>query len=609
MDHEAEAYTRFRLPSKGVLLLAGFLFAAWLGLFIVRMTGPIDIMDRDQERPAAYVLDCIDNGHWASQRDVFGFVMSKPPFYTWLAAVPTYLMGRVSRLSLALPSGLAVFGIALILFRAGERYLGRRAGFWAGLMFLLTTGTYKQLGLIRTDPVLGFTVILGVWVAFEAWRGRRTWVWFWLIAAASMLTKGPVGPAFMLGALAAVVWERLRPVPAEPTADDAPALRPSIARWSQLAGIALFLGITGGWFALAYVEDGQDFIAKVIGRELVHHAVGEQGEPYALRFLSPLGYLLTRYLPWTLLSVWGVWRSLARPAPDPDARRFERFLLCHLAVGLVLLAMATHKRDDLVFPLAPAVMLFAGRELARLVPGRRWKPALAAAVCLTVLAWVGHAAYEHKVRAAKPQNAKSRALQQLAQQVKLEVPEKFPFMHFASPYGFQFFMDTIWRYTPPELAGELLRGDRPAFVVVAHPELFEKHTGLALDELHELWRCELDGQPYVLILSNYPELELTERLATCINGLRIELDHFHLIDATETYLHIELIELEGAGALQNTSDEVREITLRASGGVTDVVQEVRLEPGERKEFGLRRKVVPLVEQEEDETGNSREVEP
>ncbi|HEY5909861.1 MAG TPA: hypothetical protein VJA21_04575, partial [Verrucomicrobiae bacterium] len=56
-----------------------FLFTATLLLFAIRFTAPPDLMDRDQERPAAYILDVLRHGHWLVQTDLRGQITSKPP--------------------------------------------------------------------------------------------------------------------------------------------------------------------------------------------------------------------------------------------------------------------------------------------------------------------------------------------------------------------------------------------------------------------------------------------------------------------------------------------------------------------------------------------------
>src|SRR5713226_8175934 len=64
-------------------------------LFTLRLTAPPNLLDQDQERPASYVLDVVKNGNWLCQRDLNGEITSKPPLYTWLAALVAMARGQV----------------------------------------------------------------------------------------------------------------------------------------------------------------------------------------------------------------------------------------------------------------------------------------------------------------------------------------------------------------------------------------------------------------------------------------------------------------------------------------------------------------------------------
>ncbi len=98
-------------------------------LFGLRMAAPPTLLDQDQERPAAYVLDAVRNGHWLCQRDLTGDIASKPPLYTWLCALIAMGIGRVNQFALYLPGALAALGTAWLVLRAGRTHFGTRAGF------------------------------------------------------------------------------------------------------------------------------------------------------------------------------------------------------------------------------------------------------------------------------------------------------------------------------------------------------------------------------------------------------------------------------------------------------------------------------------------------
>src|SRR5262245_50635727 len=156
-------------------------------LFTLRLVGPSNLLDQDQERPATYVLDVLKNGNWICQRDLTGDITSKPPFYTWLSAIAALVVGRVNLFALYLHGALAATGIALLLLRSGGRHFGRRAGIFAAIAILLTSAGMKEFGLARTDGVFAFTVTLAALLAYQAWTEGRGWTWFWVASAVATL--------------------------------------------------------------------------------------------------------------------------------------------------------------------------------------------------------------------------------------------------------------------------------------------------------------------------------------------------------------------------------------------------------------------------------------
>src|SRR5262249_44657975 len=151
-------------------------------------------------------------------------------------------------------------------------------------------------------------------LAYRAWSSGRGWVWFWLAAAVATLTKGPLGLLLAGEGLCASIWERK-------------IGRPWPIRGRHALGVGLFLLITGGWFGLAWLHDGPPVVAKLLGKELVGHAITEaRGHiPGALFYQPPL-YYLARAAPWSVLAYLGLWRVWRRPSSEDTERRFERFL-------------------------------------------------------------------------------------------------------------------------------------------------------------------------------------------------------------------------------------------------------------------------------------------
>ena len=142
-----------------------------VSIFVIALSGMPNLMDNERH-VAAYVLDAVQNGNWICQRDTTGDIASKPPMYTWIAALATLPFGRINRFSLSLPSALATLAVGLIIFRIGRAQLGWQSGFLAALAYLLSPLADRQVTLPRYDGLFTVPVALGV-VVCPAQRPRR----------------------------------------------------------------------------------------------------------------------------------------------------------------------------------------------------------------------------------------------------------------------------------------------------------------------------------------------------------------------------------------------------------------------------------------------------
>src|SRR5439155_1467719 len=114
--------------------------------------------------------------------------------------------------------------------------------------YLLSDVGARQVATARWDGLFALTVTIAALAAFAAWSAGRGWTWFWLAAAVSALTKGPLGVLLAAFGLVAVVWERrsghpsrLAAQPVAPAVPDDPrggAARRSRARSADGAAVA-----------------------------------------------------------------------------------------------------------------------------------------------------------------------------------------------------------------------------------------------------------------------------------------------------------------------------------------------------------------------------------
>ena len=552
-DSKSRAGPRDSEPAAWKLhtLVAAIGFA----LFIIALSGFPNLMDNER-RVASYVLDAVQNGHWAIQKDATGELASKPPLLTWLAALGTLAFGKINLAALYLPNALAAIGVALILVHTGKRHFGWTAGWLAGLTYLLCPVGAMQMRSVRYDGLLALPVTLGALAAYAAWSRQNRWVWFWLAAAAGTLVKGPIAVVLAGAGLLAHVWEKRTG-------------KESVLRGSHFLGVLCYLMIVVGWLWSAYQQMGHPVIDKLLGRELIAHATGAgRNESMLLGFYVPPLSVLTGFAPWSLLAGVGLWRVWKEPHPDPEQRRFERFLFCWFLGGLLLFAIAAHQRSRLVQPLLPAAALLAGRELARLL--RVWSSArLARAVAFSTALFLAAAIlYHHLLMGYTADVQRTVAVRELARRVRAQLNGGAALVHVDSPFALQFYLNTDRPMVPAGRAAELLRGDLPAYVAVSNSEKFAAHLQPNPPVLYEIIPWPGPEKSAVRILSNRPLPPVIDQASALLGPLLLRLDGAELLRANLRELVIRPLRAPSSIQVKNESSVRQEARLRLMGSTS-----------------------------------------
>ncbi len=513
------------VPSAPWRWLAGTVVLAWLALWLVRATAPSDLLDNSQDRQAGYVQDLLCNGNLSCQMDQDGVLCTKPPLYNWLAGLGSLPWGRTTEFGLQLPGGLAVLACALMLWFTGRRRFGAWAGLFAALMLLASPGGLRWIHLARTDGLYMLLVAGAAAAAFRAWTGAgRGWIWFWLLAALATLTKGPQGLAPVAAALAACAWAERR---------EAAERLPSNG-WRWCPGLLVFVALCGGWLAWAWADFGSEVPRRMLGQELVGHALDSKGRGHPLwqTFYQPALFLAQRFAPWILLTALGLWRVFWHPAAEPGERRFERFLAWYLLSGLLMFSLASHKREDLLSILAPAAAWLAGREAALWLGRLHWRPrpvlSVVAAGWLILTAaclWYYHfsGAWNHKKEIGQTQALRAMAAEFEARFGRgcevLYVKEGTVLMR--GSQAFQFFLGTMRRGISTEEAVRKFAGPEPVLAAVGDAAAFRAAVAAAGGKCYDIvpWPREHERSPgggkgpepaLLSIVANRPAAELNE---------------------------------------------------------------------------------------------------
>ncbi len=345
------------------------------GMFTRDLWGPDEprYMEVAREMVALhnYVIPHLNNRTYAD----------KPPMFFWLA-------GGLYRTGFGLNSGrvlaaLAALGTLLATYLLSRRFL---EGDGPLIAALATLGTALFLlnapeGVI--NPVLTLTesgAVLFGFVALRAppGRGWRWWLPAYGLAAAAVLTKGPVG--VLLPAAVLAVYGLL----------DRAHVRPGGR--AHLAGVLLFGSIVAAWLVPALLVGGRRYADAILLQSSMGPVVGIGGHrnPFYY-YLLKLPVLL---LPWTLLLVPAAIAAARRPRDEAAGPGL--FALVWLAATVAFFSCVSGKRSAYLMPMSPAVGVLLGwyltagcrRQRAWTLPARAMLAACGAGVVvLMVLAF------------------------------------------------------------------------------------------------------------------------------------------------------------------------------------------------------------------------------
>lgn len=535
----------------------------------LRIAGPWNILDNDQLRPHAYIQDILRNNNWLVQHDWTGDVASKPPLYAWIGALPALLTNRVGQLELAIPSALGVLIGAGAIALATARVLGARTAGIATLAFIANPLIIKQTTLARTDALYAGLTTAAALLAFRAWRARKGWWEVWLLLALATLTKGPLTVVL---AFAGLLFVRRSGPPLD---------RPRTRQWPEHAmGVVVFLALAGGWFAAAWLHEGQPFIDKVLGRELLGHVTGASKEhlehisiferllEWVVGLFKPTLYLLARAAPWSVFAAFALVRTFRDAHPDHERQALERFCAGWLIVGLAIFSVVPHQRADLLSPIWAPGAILAASFLSRRVG--TWSLTRVRAAVVSVLLGVGvFVIVAYWIVPRRDDNTARFALIREAFHQTLDhaIPPAM-ITPLDGPYLFTAFGETLPSRISIDQAARLLSGDAPAFVSTRDPDvLVDAVRARSGRPVFALVRND-----QIAIVSNTRTLSPTHSVAALLNGLLIETAGARLAPPRLGTIMVESTSHGSAVmAIQNQSDVPRHIRWRTTDGRSGTV--------------------------------------
>lgn len=285
--------------------------------------------------------------------------LRKPPLMYWIVAMAFRAAGTTEAVWAArLPSAAAALALALALYAAGARWIGRRRAFYGAGVAATSVLLIRHARLASPEAMLGLFVVLAAWAGYAALTGRRrtaAWIAFGVFTGLGFLAKGPAGIAIPLAAVLAFGLSGR-------------AERARLRDWRLALAVACFALIAAPWYAAVVLAGPTHASADAaIGSELSETMLGMDHGGGPLYYVYQLPAAL---MPWGALvplGAWALWRA--------RHHRGIRFLLGWNATAFAILTLVGNKQIHYTLLLVPqgalAVGLFLGSAEARAASWRR----------------------------------------------------------------------------------------------------------------------------------------------------------------------------------------------------------------------------------------------
>lgn len=322
-----------------VLLVGVFLFLPNLGGW--------DLWNPDEPRYAEIAREMLTTHQWVIPHLNGEVYYDKPPLFFAMIAGASKLLGGLDARAARLPS--AIFGVLclLLVYILGKEMADERTGL-LGALVLASSGQYFWLARrANIDATLTFTTTLTILLFLLGYRRERGRILLYLLAYLSMaagvlvkLQPAVIVPALALGSY--YLWRKERRF---------------FLDISHLPGVALFVGVVGGWLLLAHREGGIEYLKGLLLEKTALTFFKTSGHD------RPIYYYLYnfpgQFLPWSIFLPSAIIYALKK------RKETMALPLLWFATVFLFFSLAEAKRGLYLLPLYPAAALMVGHLWAR----------------------------------------------------------------------------------------------------------------------------------------------------------------------------------------------------------------------------------------------------
>jgi 4-amino-4-deoxy-L-arabinose transferase-like glycosyltransferase len=327
-----------------------FLLGLSLFFFFFRL-GALDVTSTDEARRSLVIRAMVASGHYAIPTFEGEAYLKKPPLFYWLGALAQITSGSRDAWVYRFPSAVAGLLTVLVFFVLASRLLSLRAALLAATVLATSVMIVVHATRAQIDMTLGCFVTASMLFLARAreqgWSGAPWWG-FWIACGLAMLTKGPVGLLFPIGAAIFLAA--------------GPGFSGELGRMRPLAGLAVAAAVFLPWGALVLREIGLQPAARLLYQE-VFQGYADPARSHVEPLLFYFWETPSHFLPWAVFLPAAI-AALREPRSNAE-RDMLRLAAAWFLPALVVLSLTHQKRSYYLLPGYGALALWHGWALDR----------------------------------------------------------------------------------------------------------------------------------------------------------------------------------------------------------------------------------------------------
>ncbi len=303
-------------------------------IFLLAGLGSYSLKEPDEGRYAEIPREMVETGDYTVPRlnDVRYF--EKPPLLYWAVSL-SYKVFGVSEWSFRFPNALAALLCVFSLFFFVRRWTDDLAAFLGSLVLLSSFGFFAMARIVTTDMLLTFWLFLSLLCFYGYYRERcGPFLWgFYAAMALATLTKGPVSPVLLCGALLIFLFME--------------GNLAFVKEMKLIRGIALYCLIAAPWFVIISIREKEFFTFFFIDQHVLRFISTKHKRSGPVYYFIPV--LFGGMLPWSLY----IPRAFAMAWKKSECRLFAIWS----ALVFVFFSLSGSKLPPYILPAFPALAI------------------------------------------------------------------------------------------------------------------------------------------------------------------------------------------------------------------------------------------------------------